>query len=67
MTKEATIYEKGVKTFTCSACGDTYTEDIPMVEKTWHKGDTVAPTCTEQGYTVYIADREPRFRGRSGP
>ena len=58
VTKEATIYEKGVKTFTCSACGDTYTEDIPMVEKTWHKGDTVAPTCTEQGYTVYICDQD---------
>ena len=58
VTKEATIYEQGVKTFTCSACGDTYTEDIPMVEKTWHKGDTVAPTCTEQGYTVYICDQD---------
>ena len=58
VTKEATIYEKGVKTFTCSACGDTYTQDIPMVEKTWHKGDTVAPTCTEQGYTVYICDQD---------
>ena len=58
VTKEATIYEKGVKTFTCSACGDTYTEDIPMVEKTWHKGDTVAPTCTEQGYTLYICDQD---------
>ena len=58
VTKEATIYEKGVKTFTCSACGDTYTEDIPMVEKTWHKGDMVAPTCTEQGYTVYICDQD---------
>ena len=58
VTKEATIYEKGIKTFTCSACGDTYTEDVPMVEKTWHKGDTVAPTCTEQGYTVYICDQD---------
>ena len=58
VTKEATIYEKGVKTFTCSACGDTYTEDIPMVEKTWHKGNTVAPTCTEKGYTVYICDQD---------
>lgn len=58
VTKPATIYEKGVKTFTCTSCGTTYTEDIPVVEKTWHKGDTVAPTCTEQGYTVYICDQD---------
>lgn len=58
VTKPATIYEKGVKTFTCTSCGTTYTEDIPMVEKTWHKGNTVAPTCTEQGHTVYICDQD---------
>lgn len=58
VTKPATIYEKGVKTFTCTSCGTTYTEEIPMVEKTWHKGNTVAPTCTEQGYTVYICDQD---------
>ena len=58
VTKPATIYEKGVKTFTCTSCGTTYTEDIPMVEKTWHKGNTVAPTCTEKGYTVYICDQD---------
>lgn len=58
VTKPATIYEKGIKTFTCTSCGTTYTEDIPMVEKTWHKGNTVAPTCTEQGYTVYICDQD---------
>ena len=58
VTKPATIYEKGVKTFTCTSCGATYTEDIPMVEKTWHKGNTVAPTCTEQGYTVYICNQD---------
>lgn len=58
VTKAATIYEKGVKTFTCTACGETRTEDIPVLDKTWHKGQTVAPTCTEQGYTVYICDQD---------
>lgn len=29
-----------------------------MLDKTWHKGQTVAPTCTEQGYTVYICDQD---------
>lgn len=58
VTKPATIYEKGTKTFTCTSCGATYTEDIPVVEKTWHKGNTVAPTCTEKGYTIYICDQD---------
>ena len=58
VTKPATIYEKGTKTFTCTSCGTTYTEDIPVVEKTWHKGNTVAPTCTEKGYTIYICDQD---------
>lgn len=58
VTKPATIYEKGTKTFTCTSCGTTYTEDIPMVEKTWHKGTTVEPTCTEKGYTIYICDQD---------
>ena len=58
VTKAATIYEKGVKTFTCTVCGETRTEDIPVLDKTWHKGETVAPTCTEQGYTVYICDQD---------
>lgn len=58
ITKPATIYEKGTKTFTCTSCGATYTEDIPVVEKTWHKGNTVAPTCTEKGYTIYICDQD---------
>lgn len=58
VTKPATIYEKGTKAFTCTYCGTTYTEDIPVVEKTWHKGNTVAPTCTEKGYTIYICDQD---------
>ena len=58
VTKAATIYEKGVKTFTCTVCGETRTEDIKVLDKTWHKGQTVAPTCTEQGYTVYICDQD---------
>ena len=58
VTKAATIYEKGVKTFTCTVCGETRTEDIPVLDKTWHKGQTNAPTCTEQGYTVYICDQD---------
>ena len=49
---EATCTEEGVMTYTCSVCGDTYTESI---EATGHtEGDAVienevAATCTETG------------------
>ena len=53
VTKAATIYETGIMTYTCKDCGATRTEIIPLVEKTWHKGDTIAPTCNDKGYTIY--------------
>ncbi len=31
VTKEATYTEEGVKTYTCTVCGDTYTEAIPKL------------------------------------
>lgn len=54
VTKAATIYETGIMTYTCKDCGATRTETIPLVEKTWHKGDTIAPTCNDKGYTIYV-------------
>lgn len=33
VTKKPAIGEKGVKTFTCTKCGDKYTEDIPALER----------------------------------
>ncbi len=32
VTIPATYTEKGVKTYTCALCGETYTEDIPVLE-----------------------------------
>lgn len=58
VTKEATYFEKGIKTFKCKTCGATRTEIIPLVEKTWHKGDTIAPTCNDKGYTIYVCDQD---------
>lgn len=58
VTKAATIYETGIMTYTCKDCGATRTETIPLVEKTWHKGDTIAPTCNDKGYTIYVCDQD---------
>ncbi len=47
-----TCTEEGLTTYTCSLCGDTYTEVIPA---TGHNYESVVtnPTCTEGGYTTY--------------
>ena len=50
---DATCNEKGSVTYTCSACGDTYTEETDMLEHTYEVTDTKDATCTEDGYTKY--------------
>ena len=54
VTKEPTETETGVKTFTCTRCGETKTEVIPALSHE-HSYDAVvtAPTCTEKGYTTH--------------
>ena len=49
---EATCTEDGSATYTCSVCGNTYTEVIPAAGHTYT--DVVTkPTCTEDGYTTH--------------
>ena len=55
ITKQPTEDEKGEKTFTCKKCGDTRTEEIPELAHEHSYTDTVvAPTCTEDGYTLHV-------------
>lgn len=49
VTKEATCTEKGVKTFTCTKCKATKTEEIPVKEHDFSAGVSKEPTCTEPG------------------
>ena len=54
VTKEPTCTETGVKTYTCSACGETKTEEIAAKGHSWDNGVvTKEPTCTEKGEKTY--------------
>ena len=54
VTKESACTEAGVKTYTCTTCGATKTEEIPATGHTWNDGEvTTAATCTEAGVKTY--------------
>ena len=48
VTKEATCVEAGVRTYTCSGCGSSYTEEIPVTDNhDWKAATYTAPkTCS---------------------
>ena len=54
VTKQPTEAETGVKTFTCTRCGETKTETIPkFAHEHSYEAVVTAPTCTEKGYTTH--------------
>jgi len=53
ITAEATCTAEGIKTYTCSACGETKTEAIPIKEHTYVSQVTKEATFTETGELKY--------------
>lgn len=54
VTTAPTCGKSGVKTYTCSVCGDTYTEIITATgEHTYTSSVTTASTCTKAGVRMY--------------
>ena len=53
ITTEASCTAVGVKTFTCTECNESYTEEIPMVEHTYTSAVTKESTCSEKGVTTF--------------
>ncbi|MCD8158140.1 MAG: hypothetical protein LUD77_04380, partial [Clostridiales bacterium] len=49
VTTEPTCTAEGVMTYTCTACGDTYTESIEAKGHTEEIDEAVEATCTENG------------------
>ena len=52
VTTESTCESTGVKTRTCTVCGETETATVPAMGHAYVAVVT-APTCTEQGYTTH--------------
>lgn len=54
VTKAPTCKEEGVKTYTCTECGETKTEPVSKLEHSWNEGEvTKEPTYKEAGEMLY--------------
>ena len=54
VTKEATCSETGVKTYTCTRCGGTKTEEIPKTKHNYEEHVETPATCTSRGVSYYV-------------
>ena len=52
VTKVATCTAVGIRTFTCSACHETKTEEIEKIDHNY-SSVVINPTCTEGGHTTH--------------
>lgn len=50
---DATCTDKGSATYTCTVCGDTYTEETDLADHDYKEVETKDATCTENGYVKY--------------
>lgn len=54
VTTEATCEHTGVRTYTCSVCGETKEKETPKTDHTYDDGTvTKKPTCIETGIKTY--------------
>ncbi len=54
VTTEPTCGADGMTVYTCSLCGDSYSETIPATGEHGYEAVTIEPTCALEGVTVYI-------------
>ncbi len=55
VTVTATCQNTGIRTYTCTVCGETREEEIPIQGHTWSAGvQTKAPTCSEVGIKEFV-------------
>lgn len=54
ITNDPTCTEEGEKTFTCSLCGETIIENVPVIEHEYTTEITKYSTCKEEGEKTLI-------------
>ncbi|MBE6858345.1 MAG: hypothetical protein E7498_02775 [Ruminococcus sp.] len=57
ITKAAKCTTTGSKYRVCSVCKTKQVSTISALGHSWKASKTVAPTCTEKGYTLYVCSR----------
>lgn len=58
VTKEPTCTEEGVRTFTCTRCGETKEEAVAELGHDWNDGEITTPaTCLQEGTMTYTCER----------
>lgn len=64
VTRPATHFSEGVRTYTCSSCGGSYTEAIAKTsEHSYSVVKVVEPTCEAEGYTTYKCECGHTYNG----
>ena len=57
VTTLSSCTEPGVRTYTCTICGESYTEPEPPLGHDYRSAVTTAPGCTEEGVRTYTCRR----------
>lgn len=50
---EPTCTEQGYTTYTCTRCGETFTDNYTEAKGHSYEAEVSAPTCLEEGFTTY--------------
>ena len=59
MTKDATCTENGEKTFTCSVCGDSYTNsETDALGHDWQETSRTEAKCEQEGSVQYVCSHD---------
>ncbi len=63
ITTPSTHITNGIRTYNCKTCGYSYTESVAKLpEHSYIASQTVAPTCEQKGYTVYVCKCGSSYR-----